>query len=226
MSGWRKRLKRTSPSAPASSSRNASSPVELKYGASLTATGTVTASLTRAKMSRWRCSTSRPEVCGSPGQVVDVQLDRGRAGVLHRHGVVGPTARRDAVEAADHRDVDGGHGALEQAQVGARAGLLFGLVREVRQRLGEALGCRPLPSPHPAPPAGAAAPRRASRAPPRRPRRRPAGARRRRVCDSGDGDATSGLRRVRPRYSVDRSISRPCEPSDGNPCAPRVAISS
>ena len=37
-------------------------------------------------------------------------------------GVVGPAAGRDAVEAADHRNVDGGRGALEQAQVAARAG--------------------------------------------------------------------------------------------------------
>ena len=74
------------------------------------------------------------------GEVVDVQLDRGGAGVLHRPGVVGPAAGRDAVEAADHRDVDGGGGALEQAQVAARAGLVLGGGREVGERLGEALG--------------------------------------------------------------------------------------
>ena len=74
------------------------------------------------------------------GEVVDVQLDRGGAGVLHRPRVVGPAAGRDAVEAGDHRDVDGGRGALEQAQVAARAGLLLGGGREVGQRLGEALG--------------------------------------------------------------------------------------
>src|SRR5450755_105777 len=47
ISGCRKRLNRTSASAPASSSRSAISPAELKYGPSLTATGTVTAPLTR-----------------------------------------------------------------------------------------------------------------------------------------------------------------------------------
>ena len=57
------------------------------------------------------------------GQVVDVQLDRGGAGILHRPGVVDPAVGRDTVEAADHRDVDGGSGALEQAQVAPRARL-------------------------------------------------------------------------------------------------------
>ncbi len=52
----------------------------------------------------WRCSTSRPGDVRVAGQVVDVQLDRGRAGVLHRACVVGPAAGRDAVEAGDHRD--------------------------------------------------------------------------------------------------------------------------
>ena len=65
------------------------------------------------------------------GQVVDVQLDRGGAGVLHRPGVVGPAAGRDAVEAADHGDLDGGRRALEQAQVAARAGLVLGGFGEV-----------------------------------------------------------------------------------------------
>ena len=55
-------------------------------------------------------------------------------------GVAGPAAGRDAVEAGDHGDVDGGRGALEQAQVAARAGVLVGGRREVGQRLGEALG--------------------------------------------------------------------------------------
>jgi hypothetical protein len=68
MSGCRNRLNSTSPSAPARSRRRAISAVALKYGLSFTATGTVTASLTRARMSRWRCSTSRPETCGSPGR--------------------------------------------------------------------------------------------------------------------------------------------------------------
>jgi len=45
----------------------ATSPTELKCGLSLTATGTVTASLTRDRMSMCRCSTSRPVMCGSPG---------------------------------------------------------------------------------------------------------------------------------------------------------------
>ena len=49
MSGCRKRLNSTRPSAPASSRRSAISPVELKYGPSFTATGTLTAALTLAQ---------------------------------------------------------------------------------------------------------------------------------------------------------------------------------
>jgi hypothetical protein len=66
-SGWRKRLKSTSPLAPARSRRIAISPVELKCGLSLTATGTETASLTCWRISTWRSSTSRARVWGSPG---------------------------------------------------------------------------------------------------------------------------------------------------------------
>ena len=42
--------------------------IELKCGPSLTATGTLTASLTRLRTSMWRCSTSLPAICGSPGR--------------------------------------------------------------------------------------------------------------------------------------------------------------
>ena len=215
MSGCRNRLKSTSPSAPASSSRSAISPVELKYGRELDrhrhghrvldARQDVEVALLDVAAGGMRVAR----------EVVDVQLDRGGAGVLHRPGVVGPAARRDAVEAADHRDVDGGHGALEQAHVGTRAGLLLGLVREVGQRLGERSRSRPRPAPRPARPVGAAAPRTASTARPRRRRRRPAGARRPRSSTAATADATSGLRRVSPRYSVDRSIRTSFRPSAG-----------
>ena len=105
MSGCRNRLKSTSPSAPASSSRSAISPIELKCGLSLTATGTVTASLTRVRTSMWRCSTSRPGMCQVAREIVDVQLDRGRTGILHQPGVgpAQPAPGAHAVEAADHR---------------------------------------------------------------------------------------------------------------------------
>ena len=140
MSGWRNRLNSTSPSAPASSNRSAISPVELKCGLEL-----------HRHRHGHRVLDPRQDVdvalldipAGDvrvAGKVVDVQLDRGGAGILHRPGVAGPPAGGDAVEAADHRNVDGGRGALEQAQVAARAGLLFGRVREVRQRLCEGLG--------------------------------------------------------------------------------------
>ena len=77
---------------------------------------------------------------GVAWQVVDIQLDRGRAGVLHRARVVGPAFRGDAVEACDHRDVDRRDGALQQAQIAAWARVLLGYLREIGQRLGEALG--------------------------------------------------------------------------------------
>ena len=73
-------------------------------------------------------------------EVVDVQLDRGGAGVLHGTGIVGPTLRGDAVEARDHGNLDRGHRAFEQRQVGVRAAVLLGNGGKVTERLGEALG--------------------------------------------------------------------------------------
>ena len=67
ISGCRNRLKSTSASAPASSSRSAISPTELQNGPSFTATGTLTAALTCATTSMVRSSTSRPDVLGGPG---------------------------------------------------------------------------------------------------------------------------------------------------------------
>ena len=89
---------------------------------------------------------------------------------------------RDAVEARDHGDVDGRGGALQQAQIAARAVVLLGHGREVGQRLGEALGCRRRPAGRPARPPPAAAPRTARTARPRRRRRPPAAGRRRRCA--------------------------------------------
>ncbi len=74
------------------------------------------------------------------GEVVDVQLDRRGAGLLHGAGVIDPAAGRGAVEAADHGDVDGSDRALDEAEIAAGADLLLGSGREVRERLGEALG--------------------------------------------------------------------------------------
>ena len=77
---------------------------------------------------------------GITGEVVDVQLDRGGAGVLHRAGVFRPPFRGDAVEARDHGNVDGRDGALQQDQVTTGAAVLFDHGGEVVQRLGKALG--------------------------------------------------------------------------------------
>ena len=140
MSGCRKRLKSTSPSAPASSSRRAISPVELKCGPSFTATGTVDRVLDAGEDIDVALLDVPARDARAAGQVGDVQLDRGGAGILHRPRVVGPAAGRDAVEAADDGDRHGRRRSLEQAQVPARAGLLLGDVGEVGQRLGEALG--------------------------------------------------------------------------------------
>ena len=133
-------MKSTSASAPASSSRSAISPVELKYGLSLTATGTLTVLLDPLQDVDVPLLDVAARDVRVAGEVVDVQLDRGGAGILHRPGIVDPAAGRDAVEAADHRDVDRGGGALEQAQVAPRAGLVLGGGREVGERLREALG--------------------------------------------------------------------------------------
>src|SRR4029077_1664251 len=73
--------------------------------------------------------------------VVDVQLDRGGARVLHLPRVAGPAARRHAVDAADDRYVDRRRGALEQAQVAARAGFIRGaILRRLSLRLGREIG--------------------------------------------------------------------------------------
>ena len=92
MSGCRKRLNSTSPSAPAWSSRSAISPVELKYGLSLTATGTVTAPLTGQDLDVPLLDVAAGDVRVA-GHVVDVQLDRRGAGILHRRGVARPSRR-------------------------------------------------------------------------------------------------------------------------------------
>ena len=67
MSGCRKRLNITRPSAPASHRDVATSPKLLKYGDSFTATGMFTTSFTARRISTWRSSTSRPVIDVSPG---------------------------------------------------------------------------------------------------------------------------------------------------------------
>ena len=116
------------------------------------------------------------------GEVVDVQLDRGGAGVLHRARVVASSPPGvTPLRLRDHRDVDGGGGALEQAQVAVRSGVLLGAGREVGERLGEALGGLVDEPRDPRGLLAAAAPRTARTARPRR-RRRPPAAGRRRAC--------------------------------------------
>ena len=100
MSGCRKRLNSTSPSAPASSSRSAISPVELKYGLSLTATGTLTTALTVLEDVDVALLDVAAGKLRITGEVVDVQLDRGGAGLLQRGRVVGPPSGGDPLRLA------------------------------------------------------------------------------------------------------------------------------
>ena len=51
-------------------------------------------------------------------------------------------AGRGAVETADHRDVDGGDGAFDEAEVASGPDHLLGRGREVRERLREAVAAR------------------------------------------------------------------------------------
>ena len=67
MSGCRNRLNITRASAPAASRRVAILPRAEKNGESLTATGTLTASLTAWTISTWRSSTSSADCSRSPG---------------------------------------------------------------------------------------------------------------------------------------------------------------
>jgi len=76
---------------------------------------------------------------GIGGNVVDVQLERVRAGLLDLPGVRDPAARRDTVEAADDRDVHGRLGPPDVLEVGVGAEVVARHVREVRDRLGIAL---------------------------------------------------------------------------------------
>jgi hypothetical protein len=73
-------------------------------------------------------------------EVVDVQLDRGGACVLHQASVVRPSFWGDPVEARDDWNVGGGRGTLDEAEVTGGAGVVLDDGRYVIERLGEALG--------------------------------------------------------------------------------------
>ena len=60
--------------------------------------------------------------------VVDVQFDGVRAGLLHLLGVIGPATGRGAVEAGDDGNLDGGLGLADVLQIHLRAnGVIVGL---------------------------------------------------------------------------------------------------
>ena len=73
-------------------------------------------------------------------EVVDVQLNCGRARVLYGASVVRPAFGAGPVEAPNHGNIDGGGGTLEKAQVAGGTGVLLDDGRHVVERLGEALG--------------------------------------------------------------------------------------
>ena len=128
------------------------------------------------------------------GEVVDVQLDRGRAGLLHRARVVDPAARRDAVQAADHRD-------RRRRPRRARAGSGSGAGRARPRR-----------------PPGS---RRATRRRPRRRRRRRARSRPTRAA-AAPRTASRGRRRRRPRRRAGarrRASARAARPRRRAGCA-------
>ena len=77
---------------------------------------------------------------GIGGNVVDVQLERVRAGLLDLPGVGDPAARRDAVEAADDRDAHGCLGPPDVFEVSVGPKVVARHVREVRERLGIGIG--------------------------------------------------------------------------------------
>jgi hypothetical protein len=93
------------------------SAVALKYGLSLTATGID---------------------AGVAGEVIDVQLDRRRAGVLYPAGVARPAAGRRCVQAADHGNVDRGRRALDKPQIPVTAMTVVDGGRKIAERLGVA----------------------------------------------------------------------------------------
>ncbi len=74
------------------------------------------------------------------GNVVDVQLERVGARLLHEPGVARPAAGRSAVEAGDHRDVDRLLRLSDRLQIGIRVELEGDGLWEVGERLGVALG--------------------------------------------------------------------------------------
>ena len=92
MSGWRKRLKSTSPSAPASTSRLAMWPIELKYGPTFTASGMEIDCFTAATRSTYRVFDVAAGHVQIGGDEVDVQLQGVGPGVLHQPGVADPAA--------------------------------------------------------------------------------------------------------------------------------------
>ena len=197
MSGCMKRLNSTRPSAPARSSRRAISPGELKYGPSLTATGMLHRRLDRGE-DLDVAAARRPAAPDQrvTGQVVDVQLDRGGARLLHGGRVVGPAARGDAVQAGDDRDVHGAGGPLDQAEVRWGPGS-YPASAGSSSAIPRSCPCRPRPARvPPAPPARSCSSNSdgSTTAPPRR---RPAADAVERA-GSGAAEATSGLRSSRP----------------------------
>ena len=140
MSGWKKRLNNTSPSAPASASRRPMLAIALKYGPTFTANGIEIDSFTAATSSEIAGFHVPAGHVRVGGDEVDVQLQGVGPGVLHHLGVADPAAPAGAVEAGDDRNL---HRLLRRGdgfQIFFRAGAIILRLGEIGQRLGEAVG--------------------------------------------------------------------------------------
>ena len=114
----------------------------LKNGLSFRATGMETAALHRLQDIQVALLHLAPRHVEVGGDVVDVQLDAARAGLLHHARRVHPAFVGDAVETADDGDVDRLRRLLQQLQVLLRPGFVILVIRKVAERLGKALGSR------------------------------------------------------------------------------------
>ena len=141
MSGWKKRLNRTRPSAPAATSRLAMLGSELKNGPILTASGIDDRLPDGLHQLEVLVLDVAPRSVGVGGHEVDVQLQGIGAGLLDHAWRSGPSRRGGAVEAGDDRDRSAPAWRLAtMPQVGVRARCCSRPSRgSTTERLGEAL---------------------------------------------------------------------------------------
>ena len=86
---------------------------------------------------------SRPLTARSVGKKIEVELERGGAGLLELDGEVEPALIADAVETRDHRDIERFGGAPHGLEVARNAMPVIGQFREIGRCLGMAPGASP-----------------------------------------------------------------------------------